>query len=75
VVCPDNLKGGPEETLAVVDTFEESSDKVEAKDVEATLEATQAAVELQELTKETNLDNIGSLKDRYVDRQLVVRRR
>jgi hypothetical protein len=34
---------------AAVDTFEERSDKMEAKDMEAILEATESAVEQQEL--------------------------
>jgi hypothetical protein len=44
--------------------------------MEATLEATEAAVERQELLKEEiNVDNIGSSVDRCEDRRLVSRRR
>jgi hypothetical protein len=47
--CPEKLKAGPEETEADVITFEETSDKIKSKDVEATLKATRSAVERQEL--------------------------
>jgi hypothetical protein len=49
---------------------------MEATDVEANPEETEAAVERQELyEKEINFDNIGSLEGRYGDGRLVVQRR
>jgi hypothetical protein len=44
--------------------------------MEATLEATEAAVERQELLKEEiNAGNIGSLEHRYGEQRLAARRR
>jgi hypothetical protein len=72
--CPENLKPGLNEMEVAVVTIEDSSDKMEASDLEATQEATETAVEWQELcNKETELDNIRPLEDRYVDQRLVVR--
>jgi hypothetical protein len=50
VACPEESKAGPEEMEADVIVFDETSDKMDAKDVEATLEATEASVELQRQT-------------------------
>jgi hypothetical protein len=50
--------------------------EMDATNLEATLEATEAAVERQALfKKEINFDNIGSSEDRSGYRRLVVRRR
>jgi hypothetical protein len=57
-------------------TFEESSDEMEAMNLEATPEETEAAVERQELFKEEmNYDNNRSSEDRCKDQHLAVRRR
>jgi hypothetical protein len=70
------LEATPEETEANVITFEESSEEMDATRIEATSGATEAAVERLEILKEEiNVDNIGSLVDRYEDRRLVLRRR
>jgi hypothetical protein len=52
------------------------SEEIEVTNLEATPEATEAAMELQDLFKEEiNLKNIGSSEDRCEDQRLVVRRR
>jgi hypothetical protein len=64
VACPEEMEA------------DVSSEEMEATNLEATPEETEAAVEWQELSKEeTYFDNIGSLKDQCQDRCLVVRRR
>jgi hypothetical protein len=69
VTCPDNSEGD-------VITSKESSEEMDATRLEANPEATEAAVERQELLKEEiNVDNIGSSVDRCEDRRLVLRRR
>jgi hypothetical protein len=45
MACPKKPKAGPEGTEAAVDTFKGSSDKIEAKGLEANSEATEAVVE------------------------------
>jgi hypothetical protein len=61
---------------ADVITFEGNSNRMEATNLELNPEETEAAVERQELhKKDINFDSIGSLKDRYGERCLVVRRR
>jgi hypothetical protein len=76
VACPDNSKPGPERMEDAVVTFERSLDRMEATNVVATSEKTEATVVGQELfIQEMNIDNIGSLEDRYGDRCLAVRRR
>jgi hypothetical protein len=53
-----------------------SSEEMEATNLEATSEETEAAVERQDLFKEeTNFQNIGSSEDRCKDQRQVVRRR
>jgi hypothetical protein len=49
VGCPNKSKVGPEGTGAAVDIFKRISDKMEATNLEANPEATEAVVELQEL--------------------------
>jgi hypothetical protein len=62
--CPENSKAGPEVT------FNESSDKLEATDLEANLEATEVVLERKELrTEEANMNTIGSYEDRHKDRR------
>jgi hypothetical protein len=69
VACPDNSEGD-------VITSEVSSEEMEATNLEATPEATEAAVERQELFKEeTSPNNIGSSEDRCEEQRLVARRR
>lgn len=74
--CPENSKAGSEEMEATTVTFVESSDKMAASNLKATLEPMEAIVKRQELLKkELNFDNIRYLKDHYGDRHLVVRHR
>jgi hypothetical protein len=64
-VCPEQME-------AEVITFEGNLDGMEATDMEATPEETEATMVWQELfKKEINVDNIRSLKDRYGDRRLL----
>jgi hypothetical protein len=63
------LEGRPEEMVVV--TFQESSDKIEATDLEETSEETEATVEWQE---QINTDAVESLGDQYDDQRLAVRR-
>jgi hypothetical protein len=51
VACPEKSKADPEEIKAEVVTFEERSDRIEAHGLEANPEATEAAVERQQLRK------------------------
>jgi hypothetical protein len=70
------IEACPEKSKAAVVTFEEGSDEIEATDLDANLEEMEAAMERQELHNDTmNVDNIGSLEDRFDDRNLVVRHR
>jgi hypothetical protein len=69
VACSDNSEDN-------VITSEESSEEMEATNLEATPEETEAPVERQDLFKEQiNVDNIGSLEDRCKEQHLDVRRR
>jgi hypothetical protein len=69
VACSDNSEGD-------VITSEESSEEMEATNLEATPEETEAAVERQEIREnEINAENIGSSEDRFKDQRLAVRRR
>jgi hypothetical protein len=64
VACPEKSKTGSEEMEAEVVTFKECSDKMEATDLEANTDATEAVVEQQKLLKkEINFNNIRSLED------------
>jgi hypothetical protein len=75
VVRPENSKTGLKEMEAAVNTFEEHSSKMDATDLEANSEATEAVQQRQELCEEEiSVDNIGSLEDGYGDRRLAVRR-
>jgi hypothetical protein len=70
--CPEKSKAGLQE----MDTFEESSNKVEAIDLEVNAEETEAEVERQQLCNEQmNVDAVGSLEDRHMDIHLTVCRR
>jgi hypothetical protein len=61
VVCPENSKAGLKEMEANMITLKESSDKMDATDLEANPEATEAVLEQKELHKEQlNMDTIGS---------------
>jgi hypothetical protein len=68
------LKGPDEENTVV--TFEESSNKMKAKDLEESSEVTEPVAEQQELRIEVvKVEDFGSLKDQPLDQQVVLQRR
>jgi hypothetical protein len=72
----DGLTSYGEGTATCQTETTSSSEEMEATNLEATPEATEAAVERQELfEEEINFDTIGSSEDRCEDQRLAVRRR
>jgi hypothetical protein len=63
VACPKKSKAGPEGTEAAVNTLEGSLDKIEDLNSEANTEATEAAVERQELHKRLTGDSTEDGED------------
>jgi hypothetical protein len=68
--CPENSKAGLQVMEDAVVIFEEISDKMEARDLEETLGATEAVAERQRLrSEEAGIGYIGSVEGRHMDQR------